>query len=160
MKKACLGLLMLLSLGLVIAVLPEEQMLVIREGETKKILWAKPVGEGQLLSISFVHSVNQSPITESYQVAGEEFLFHELRFQTFGAGMQTELYEGERFHQEGEDMIISGGTRSFSSLHYIVGTISEHVLTISEEELPLGETFGKNAKLSFTMEKRKGLYAK
>lgn len=160
MKKACLGLLMLLSLGLVIAVLPEEQMLVIREGETKKILWAKPVGEGQLLSISFVHSVNQSPVMESYQVAGEEFLFHELRFQTFGAGMQTELYEGERFHQEGEDMIISGGTRSFSSLHYIVGTISEHVLTISEEELPLGETFGKNAKLSFTMEKRKGLYAK
>ena len=160
MKKVSLGLLLLFSLIFALKALPEEQMLVIREGDTKKILWERPVVEGEIVAISFVHSVNQSPVTESYQVMGDEFLFHELRFQTFGAGMPTELYEGERFHQEGEDMIISGGTRSFSSLHYIVGTISEHVFSMSELEMPLGETFGKNAKLSFTMEKRKGLYAK
>ncbi|SSC13831.1 conserved protein of unknown function [Mesotoga infera] len=51
-------------------------------------------------SISFVHSVNQSPIEEVYQVRKNHIYLVSSRFKSFGAGVAVEIPEGlifERF---------------------------------------------------------------
>lgn len=49
-------------------------------------------------------------------------------------------------------MIVSGFDREMPWLSYIVGTVSDHVLTIHGEAVSLRELCGKNSKVEFSCE--------
>ena len=72
----------------------------------------------------------------------------------FGAGVQTELEEGQKL-EYGDDgsMIITGFDRKMDDLIYFVGTVSDHMLTLQEgEEISLRDLCGRNAMVRFSLE--------
>ena len=96
--------------------------------------------EGGTFSVGFVHSVNKSPVIDCYEIRDGAVILTKTIYYSFGAGVQTILEEGQSLSY-GDDgaMIVTGFEQEMSPLSYIVGTVSDHVLTLggypSEEEL-------------------------
>jgi len=126
--------------------------LILRDRETGKELAAYPVREGDEFSITFVHSVNNSPVTDVYEIRCRDIYVVRTIYYSFGAGVQTEIKEGQTL-EYGEDgsMIVSGFNRRMDKLSYIVGTVSDHILRINGETISLRDLCGRNTTVRFTL---------
>ncbi|NLE26072.1 MAG: DUF1850 domain-containing protein, partial [Clostridiaceae bacterium] len=112
--------------------------LILKDGDTGKTLAVYGIKEGNEFSITFVHSVNKSPVTDVYEIRGGVIYVVRTIYYSFGAGVQTEIEEGQTL-EYGEDgsMIISGFDRPMDNLSYIVGTVSDHILEINGNSVKL-----------------------
>jgi hypothetical protein len=128
----------------------QEKSLVLIDTVTEETIRVFPFVEGGVFSVSFIHSVNQSPVEETYQIRNNTIFLIGCRFSHFGAGVLTELGPNERLlYNEDGSMSITGIETPISELSYIVGTVSDHILEISGEKISLRTICGKNRKISF-----------
>ena len=107
---------------------------------------------GDTFSVGFVHSVNKSPVTDCYEVRKDGIYVVKTVYYGFGAGVQTQLEEGQVL-EYGDDgsMIITGFNQKMSDLVYFVGTVSDHTLTLNETtEISLRDLCGRNAMVRFS----------
>jgi hypothetical protein len=119
--------------------------LEILDTVSAKVYDSWTVDNGAEFSIEFIHSVNQSPVLETFKIEGARILPVSVRFYSFGAGMQTDLEEGQIMSRDGDALIITGSNRIFNELSYIVGTVSDHLLIVNGETISLRELCGRNA---------------
>lgn len=127
--------------------------LVLRNGDTGKEYARFRVSEGDEFSVMFIHSVNQYPLTDVYQIRDHKIYVIRTIYNNFGAGVQTEIEEGQTLeYGENGEMIVSGFNREMPYLSYIVGTVSDHTLTIHGKEISLRELCGRNSKVEFSCE--------
>ena len=123
--------------------------LIIADADSGTVYFSWIVKDGLEFAIEFIHSVNQSPVRDTFEVQGRRILPKATRFVSFGAGMQTELAEGQELVREEEGaMLITGFTNSFRELNYIVGTVSDHILFINNETISLRDMCGRNAHIN------------
>ncbi|MGB4589682.1 MAG: DUF1850 domain-containing protein [Clostridiaceae bacterium] len=122
-----------------------ERKLMIYDADTKEVFASWRVDEGSRFSVEFIHSVNKSPVKDEFEIRSNEIYAYKTTYSSFGAGVQTELREGESlsYNEEG-DMVITGFDMMFVELNIIVGTVSDHILFINGEEFSLTELCGKN----------------
>ncbi|MDR0568614.1 MAG: DUF1850 domain-containing protein [Spirochaetaceae bacterium] len=110
------------------------------------------IKDGDVFSVEFVHSVNNSPVQETFTASAGGIRPVASRFAAFGAGMQSELAEGQTLTRDGTFLVITGFTASYRELNYIVGTVSDHIFSIHtetcSETLSLRDLCGKNAHIS------------
>ncbi|MEF9954482.1 MAG: DUF1850 domain-containing protein, partial [Clostridium sp.] len=120
--------------------------LTVRDGDSKAVYARYSVADGDEFSIGFIHSVNKSPLTDIYQIREHKIYVVRTIYYGFGAGVQTEIEDGQTltYGDKGE-MIISGFDREIPHLSYIVGTVSDHVLTIHGKEISLRDLCGRNS---------------
>lgn len=132
--------------------------LILKNGDTGEVITSFPLNDGDEFSVSFIHSVNNSPVTDVYQLRGNRIYVIKTIYYNFGAGVQTELEEGQTF-EYGQDgsMIVSGFNRPLDNLSYIVGTVSDHTLQIDEAIISLREHCGRNTTVQFVG--RSGLFS-
>lgn len=127
--------------------------LVLRNGDTDEEFARFRVSEGDEFSVTFIHSVNQYPLTDVYQIRDHKIYVVRTIYNNFGAGVQTEIEEGQKLEiNENGEMVVSGFDMEMPWLSYIVGTVSDHVLTLRGEEISLRELCGKNSKVKFSCE--------
>jgi hypothetical protein len=119
--------------------------LEILDAASGKVFGSWSVDNGNEFSIEFIHSVNQSPVLETFKIEGGQIRTLSVKFYSFGAGMQTDLEEGQTMIHDGDTLIITGFTSISAGLNYIVGTVSDHLLYINGETVSLRELCGKNA---------------
>ena len=124
------------------------QTLVIKDAVSGKMKGRWVLNDGDEFAIEFIHSVNQSPVRETFKAEGGRIRAVSVRFHSFGAGMQSSLEEGQTMSRDGDAMIINGLNRSFAELNYIVGTVSDHVLIINAKTISLTALCGKNAHIT------------
>ncbi|NLX63534.1 MAG: DUF1850 domain-containing protein [Clostridiaceae bacterium] len=129
--------------------------LILKNGDTGETLAVFRIEEGIEFSVTFVHSVNKSPVTDVYEIRNGKIYVVKTIYYSFGAGMQTEIEE-EQTLEYGEDgsMIISGFNRPMENLSYIVGTVSDHILEINGETISLRELCGRNITVRFSVGRR------
>lgn len=129
--------------------------LILRDGDTGKLIAAYPMNEGDEFSVTFVHSVNNSPVTDVYKIHNSNIFVVRTIYYSFGAGVQTEI-EADQTLEYGEDgsMIVSGFQRPMDKLSYIVGTVSDHILKINTKSISLRDLCGRNATVSFSFGRR------
>ncbi len=129
--------------------------LVLKNADTGEVICAYPVQDGDEFSITFIHSVNKSPVTDVYQIRDSGIYVVQTKYFSFGAGVQTEVQEGQRL-EYGSDgsMIVSGFNQRMDRLSYIVGTVSDHTLEIAGETVSLRELCGQNTAVRFSCERR------
>jgi hypothetical protein len=119
--------------------------LEILDPASGKVYGSRPIDDGAEFAIEFIHSVNQSPVLETFKVESGQIRPVSVRFYSFGAGMQSDLEEGQTMTQDGDAMVITGFSRTFSELNYTVGTVSDHLLIINGETVSLRYLCGRNA---------------
>lgn len=126
------------------------EYLVLYDSDTGKVHITEKAEEGMMFSVEFIHSVNQTPLRDTYIIENGEIRAHSTLYRSFGAGVQTAL-EGDQkmtFDEEG-NMIITGFDIIYDPLRYIVGTVSDHILTLGGEEISLRDMCGRNARVVF-----------
>ena len=112
-----------------------------------------PMGEGDRFSIEFKHSVNLSPVVDIYEIQGGDIYVEETVYYHFGAGVQTQLNEGETLtYGEDGSMIVGNIHQLRNDVRYIVGTLYDHLLTVGDEQVNLRQLCGKNTKVCFNYE--------
>ena len=124
--------------------------LVLYDSDTGKTHITVKAEEGMMFSVEFIHSVNQTPLRDTYIIENGEIRAYSTLYRSFGAGVQTAL-EGDQkmtFDEEG-NMIITGFDITYDPLRYIVGTVSDHILTLDGEQISLRDTCGRNARVVF-----------
>ena len=124
------------------------QFLEIKDTSSNRVYGKWSLEESSEFSIEFIHSVNQSPVKETFVIEGKSIRLLSVRFFSFGAGMQSDLDEGQQLTRDGDAMVISGYKTSFKELNYIVGTVSDHLLYINGDVYSLRELCGKNAHIT------------
>ncbi len=129
--------------------------ILLKDGDTDKVIAFYPVNEGDEFSITFVHSVNKTPVTDVYEYRDGSIFVIRTIYYSFGAGVQTEVGEGQTLeYAEDGSMIVSGFDKQMDSLSYIVGTVSDHMLEIGNESVSLRELCGRNATVKFIIGRR------
>jgi hypothetical protein len=123
--------------------------LVLVVTDTGHIFWQKNVREGDEFAVEFIHSVNQTPVRDTFRVEGLLIRPVSTLFYNFGAGMQSDLSKGQRLSRQGDALVISGFTQTFNELNFIVGTVSDHLFFFGEEEISLRDLCGRNAHVTF-----------
>ncbi|MBQ4606996.1 MAG: DUF1850 domain-containing protein [Clostridia bacterium] len=122
------------------------QILVVRDADTGRIYMVSRCPDGTEFLVEFTHSVNLSPVIDTFRAENGEIRAVKAKFYAFGAGMPTELNPGESFSfTEDGAMEITGITTVYDSLNYIVGTVFDYYLTIGGETVNLRELCGRNA---------------
>ncbi len=126
------------------------EYLMLYDSDTGKVHITEKAEEGMMFSVEFIHSVNQTPLKDTYIIENGEIRAYSTLYRSFGAGVQTAL-EGDQkmtFDDEG-NMIITGFDITYDPLRYIVGTVSDHILTLGDEEISLRDMCGRNARVVF-----------
>lgn len=124
--------------------------LILRNGDTGKVIAVYPVNEGDEFSVTFVHSVNRSPVTDVYEIHSGAIYVTRTIYYSFGAGVQTQIEAGQtlKYGADGS-MVVSGFQRRMDNLSYIVGTVSDHILEVGGESVSLRNLCGRNTTVGF-----------
>ena len=128
--------------------------LVLSSEKTGEVYARYPVHTSDTFSVMFVHSVNKSPVSDYYEIRSDGIYVVKTVYYGFGAGVQTELEEGQKL-EYGDDgsMIITGFDKRMDNLIYFVGTVSDHTLTLNDgEQISLRDLCGRNAMVRFDIE--------
>lgn len=127
--------------------------LVLTNPRTGEVYHRFPAKCGDEFGITFIHSVNKSPLTDFYEIRPEGIFVVKTVYYGFGAGVQTQIEEGQTLSY-GEDgsMIVTGFNTRIPDLIYFVGTVSDHTLTLHDQEISLRDLCGKSAMVRFTYE--------
>ena len=126
------------------------EYLVLYDSDTGKTYITEKAEDGLLFSVEFVHSVNQTPVKDTYIIENGEIRAFSTTYRSFGAGVQTALEGDQKMTYDSEgNMIITGFDITYDPLRYIVGTVSDHILTFGGEEISLRDMCGRNARVVF-----------
>lgn len=124
--------------------------LVLYDSDTGKRYITEKAEDGLMFSVEFIHSVNQTPVKDTYIIENGEIRAYSTTYRSFGAGVQTALEGNQKMtYDDDGNMVITGFDITYDPLRYIVGTVSDHILTFGGEEISLRDTCGRNAKVVF-----------
>lgn len=127
--------------------------LLIRDGNSNKVIARYPLQEGEQFAIGFTHSVNQNFVEDRYQILNQEIQVYETLYYHFGAGVQTELKEQEILtYLEDGGMLISNINQSIPHLYYNISPVYDHILRIHETEISLKELAGETSFIEISFE--------
>jgi len=125
--------------------------LVLSYAETNRVLYIAPFSEGEEFSVSHIHSLNQSPVTEIYVLTDGQIMLTTMEFETFGAGMPAVLEPGQTLTRpETGGMRIDGFERRIPDLRYLIGYAAEHTLYIADQSVPLYTLAAAGQSVQFT----------
>ena len=129
--------------------------LALTNNETGAVLLRYPAYQGLEFSISFTHSVNQSPVVELYRVEGGNIVLTAVEFETFGAGMPSHLEAGQVMHNlPGGGMRIEGFERDVGQLRYMVGHTADITLNLGGQQIPLSSLDAPGQTVCFSVLQR------
>lgn len=111
------------------------------QGETELIACV-PARQGANVNISFIHSVQKTPVEEYLVVSDDlsELVLRSTRYHSFGVGLPFMASDGN-FYQDGNDFVMDNMERHFSSLSLRTGVGTKLTVTIDGESYPLYEKF-------------------
>ena len=126
------------------------EYLVLYDSDTGTRYITEKAEDGLMFSVEFVHSVNQTPVKDTYIIENGEIRAYSTTYRSFGAGVQTALEGNQKMTYDSDgNMIITGYDITYDPLRYIVGTVSDHILTFGGEEISLRDMCGRNARVVF-----------
>lgn len=130
----------------------KKDTLLLYDSDTGKVYGEFSVGEGSEFAVEFIHSVNKKPLIDVYVIKNEEIYVDRTIYAAFGAGVQSELEDGQTLeYDEKGNIVVSGFDTPFPKVTYVVGTVSDHILHIGGESISLTELCGKNAHVTFEL---------
>lgn len=130
----------LVAAALMAASVPAFPCLEVRDRRSGKLLHLAPVKVGEQFEVNFVHSVEQTPVREVFEVRRDLSIYLvETAYESFGAGLPTEPDEGAKFVVEGGKTRITGLDRRIGELLVGVSPVPGHVLKIREETMVLAD---------------------
>ena len=97
--------------------------------------------------------MHKSPLTDYYEIHGKDIYVIKTKYFDFGAGVQTELEDGQKLEYTPDGgMLISGFHQKMNPLIYVVGMVSDHTLKVNQRIYSLRDICGRGAEVTFSVE--------
>ncbi len=126
------------------------EYLVLYNADTGERYITEKAEEGMMFSVEFIHSVNKTPVKDTYIIENGEIRAYSTTYRSFGAGVQTALEGNQKMtYDEQGNMIITGFDITYDPLRYCVGTVSDHILTLGGKEISLRNMCGRSERVVF-----------
>ena len=126
------------------------QYLVLYNADTGQNYITEKAEEGLMFSVEFIHSVNKTPLKDTFIIENGEIRAHSTVYRSFGAGVQTSLEGNQKMaYDDDGNMIITGFDMTYDPLRYCVGTVSDHILTLGGKEISLRDMCGRQTNVVF-----------
>lgn len=121
--------------------LKDSNTLVMKDFKSGETYLELPLNDDHIFSVSYTHSVNKSLVEEYYTITPkDDITLIKARYNNFGAGVATELSNGEYLSFDEDDyMVINNMSVPVPQLIYKVGTVSDHILHIDDNSWHLKE---------------------
>ncbi len=124
--------------------------LVLYNADTGERYMTEKAEQGFEFSVEFIHSVNKTPVKDTYRVENGKIRAYSTTYRSFGAGVQTQLEDGQEMTvDDNGNMVITGFDITYDPLRYIVSAAYDHVLFIGDKQVSLRETCGENTRIVF-----------
>ena len=130
------------------------QCVVMTNAETDEVYFQQPLEADGVFSVSYIHSVNKSNVEEYYRLEDDELYLFRARYRAFGAGVATELEEGQTLSYEDGYMIIENIHYQIPDLVYRVGTVSDPLIHIGEQTWHMKELAPELTSVRFTIQNK------
>ena len=129
MRKS-LFIVLLILITLIIFFIPLIEQFTISNGKTDKIVFSDSIDNYKEFYISFIHSVNRTPVNEYYRIEDNKFFVYKTTFYSFGAGMPdgSENPNAHMKFNENGLVEIDNIDRELKEFTYMVGTYANHTL--------------------------------
>ena len=149
MKKIFL---IFISIGILI-------FLFMNFGEKKIYVTAEVEGEEEIitsveakknlpLTISFIHSVQKTPVIEELEFDGENFILLRTKYKSHGVGLPFMESDGD-FREENGIFIMDNMNRTIKNLELRTGTGTQLTIIFDGQEFKLFEKFPAGTKIKF-----------
>ena len=130
------------------------QCVVMTNAETDEVYFQQPLEADGVFSVSYIHSVNKSNVEEYYRLEDDEICLFRARYRAFGAGVATELEEGQTLSYEDGYMIIENIHYQIPNLVYRVGTVSDPLIHIGEQTWHMKDLAPELTSVRFTIQNK------
>lgn len=128
------------------------QCVVMTDAETDEVYFQQPLEADGVFSVSYIHSVNKSNVEEYYRLENDEIYLFRARYRAFGAGVATELEEGQTLSYEDGYMIIENIHYQIPDLVYRVGTVSDPLIHIGTQSWHMKDLAPPLTSVRFTIQ--------
>ena len=119
---------------------PFAQRLVIVEEKTGRILYAENVRYGDTFTITYIHSVNKSPVDDIFEIQPDySIMLRKTVFRSFGAGVPFELEEQQVLNTYEDRIEIDNINRHIAQYLLFVGTTADHVFSMHGRSIHLNQ---------------------
>ena len=127
--------------------------LVLRDADTGAEYARFSVGRSAEFSITFIHSVNNSPYTDYYEISRDGTFLIGMRYYEFGAGVPSELGPEETIeYLEDGSLKITGKRLFIPELTYLLGRETDHILGLDGQKYSLRKLCGDKKLVMFIFE--------
>ncbi|MFC3419571.1 DUF1850 domain-containing protein [Salinicoccus hispanicus] len=106
--------------------------------ETDAVLYSAAVEEGERFAVTYIHSVERSPVKEVFEVRGTDVYTMESHTESFGAGMP---YEGDEVEMEDGKFIIRNINRRVHGgvLRIRPSSVFPHHIELGDDRITISE---------------------
>jgi len=118
--------------------IPFHALEVTGAGGSGRALFAKRVAPGDTFSLSFVHSVEKSPVIDYFRIDGEyRIILYQTEFRSLNTGLPAVVSAGEVFERTDGGFRLSGLARVLPEIHLQVSAAYGGTLAMKGEEVSL-----------------------
>lgn len=126
-----------------------KKIYVIAEVEgAEEIITSVEVRKKIPLVISFIHSVQKTPVIEELEFDGENFILLRTKYKSHGVGLPFMESDGD-FREENGIFIMDNMNRTIKNLELRTGTGTQLTIIFDGQEFKLFEKFPAGTKIKF-----------
>lgn len=115
-------------------------------GTEKQTVAVVDAEENFSLTISFIHSVQKTPVIEELEFRGDEFVLLRTKYKSQGVGLPFDAADG-KFYRDGEWFIVDAMNRRFKNLELRTGKGTQLKIFLNGREFKLYEKFPRGTKI-------------
>lgn len=120
-----------------------QKIFIGTENQTVAVVDAQ---ENFQLTISFIHSVQKTPVIEELEFRGGEFILLRTRYKSQGVGLPFDAADG-KFRREGEWFVVDEMNRHFKNLELRTGKGTRLKIFLNGREFELYKKFPLGTKI-------------
>lgn len=118
--------------------LPLFRQFAVIEEKTGRVVYNITVRQGDVFSVTYIHSVNKSPVEDVFEIMPDYgILLRKTVFSSFGAGIPFELEQGQMLVRKNDSIEIANIDRRIDPYLLKVGTVANHTLWVKGREIRL-----------------------
>jgi hypothetical protein len=141
MRKMNVTLILAVTALLAYFLWPTQSVLTIMDGNTKGLLFVKPLKHEDRFSIQFTHSIHKTPVTEEYYIDDKQIIvLDQVTYESYGVGNPAVLEEGQTYQRINGKYIVGNIDRRLRYFDFAIGQIiGNPQLIIKSDQIPFSQ---------------------
>ncbi|WP_286951514.1 MULTISPECIES: DUF1850 domain-containing protein [Aminobacterium] len=122
------------------------------KNKDREIVYQRVIDNGDRFTIRCIHSVEKTPVDETYEIVEGYITLVETVYSDFGAGLPHCISENQSFTREPGKFIITGYNLKIPQLEIRVGRFADHAFLFKKNIIKLEDWVEPGQPVSFQIE--------